>query len=99
METSAELKASKEFEKIAELWPDEVWCAEQQLTHEEEAAELVHNFLIPEVNPNFNLFSKTFFNDKQTASNYVKQTWITMVTLNPLGKLHGISILRSELFS
>ncbi|VDK21899.1 unnamed protein product [Taenia asiatica] len=50
METSAELKASEEFEKIAELWPDEVWCAEQRLTHEEEAAELVYNFLIPEVN-------------------------------------------------
>ncbi|KAH9277527.1 hypothetical protein ECG_09769 [Echinococcus granulosus] len=50
METSAELKASKEFEKIAKLWPDEVWCAEQRLTHEEEAAELVYNFLIPEVN-------------------------------------------------
>ncbi|KAL5104281.1 Cilia and flagella-associated protein 91 [Taenia crassiceps] len=50
METSAELLASKEFEKIAELWSDEVCCAEQRLTHEEEAAELVYNFLIPEVN-------------------------------------------------
>ncbi|VDM32181.1 unnamed protein product [Hydatigera taeniaeformis] len=50
METCAELKASEEFEKIAEQWPNEIWCAEQRLTHEEEAAELVYNFLIPEVN-------------------------------------------------
>lgn len=49
MEASVESKAAEEFENIARLWPNEVRCAERRLTHEEEAAELVYNFLIPEV--------------------------------------------------
>ena len=49
MEASVESKAAEEFEHIATLWPSEVRCAELHLTHEEEAAELVYNFLIPEV--------------------------------------------------
>ncbi|KAM7540560.1 hypothetical protein Aperf_G00000047050 [Anoplocephala perfoliata] len=50
MEAAAELKASRELDMIAEKWPAEVECAERTFSHEEEAAELVDNFLIREVN-------------------------------------------------
>uniref|UniRef100_A0A5K3EHA8 Cilia- and flagella-associated protein 91 n=1 Tax=Mesocestoides corti TaxID=53468 RepID=A0A5K3EHA8_MESCO len=50
IESSAEVQAVEEFEKLAKRWPVEVRKKEQQLSHEEEAADLVYNFLIPEVN-------------------------------------------------
>lgn len=49
MEAAAELKASSELDKVAEQWPRVVEYAERTLLHEEEAAELIYNFLIPEV--------------------------------------------------
>lgn len=49
METSAELIATDEIEELAKQWPADVEEAERILTNEEEAAELVYNFLIPEV--------------------------------------------------
>ncbi|VUZ55802.1 unnamed protein product [Hymenolepis diminuta] len=53
METSAELIATDEIEELAKRWPADVEEAERILTNEEEAAELVYNFLIPEVNRRF----------------------------------------------
>ncbi|KAM3182650.1 hypothetical protein ACTXT7_011889 [Hymenolepis weldensis] len=51
METSAELIATDEIEELAKQWPADVEEAERILTNEEEAAELVYNFIIPEVSP------------------------------------------------
>ncbi|VDO04993.1 unnamed protein product [Rodentolepis nana] len=53
MEYSAELIATDEIEELAKQWTVDVKETEQNLTHEEEAAELVYNFLIPEVNRRF----------------------------------------------
>lgn len=43
--------ARKEFLRIADHWPEDVRQSEIKLTNEEETADLVYNFLIPEVCP------------------------------------------------
>ncbi len=53
MEATADVVARTEFTDIAQHWPSDVRQSEADLTNEEEAADLVYNFLIPEVRLGF----------------------------------------------
>ncbi len=49
MDSTADRRARKEFEEIASHWESVLRQAEQKFTAEEEASDLVYNFVIPEV--------------------------------------------------